>query len=67
MEFEKRGRKFWQKVGKGMHMDMDCGLEQKCINCVQGIVRLLQRSKMYEKQSNEIGGYGIVSSVMNND
>lgn len=50
MEFEKRGRKFWQKVGKGMHMDMDCGLEQKCINCVQGIVRLLQRSKIYETE-----------------
>lgn len=33
-----------------MHMDMDCGLEQKCINCVQGIVRLLQRSEIYETE-----------------
>ena len=32
---------FWQRMGKGIQLGMNCGLEQKCKSCVQRIVDLL--------------------------
>lgn len=31
---------FWQIVGLGIHKGMNCGLEQKSVSCIQGIVTL---------------------------